>query len=556
MPKTPTNIRHLVNRYENEMFLSTHVVNVHTFGMKILKQTSSFFPVQCHAIPFSQANYLLGDNSNQQLLESIGDSNSSSSFDMERRSFSSNSNQSTIGNYNSDHSVAFSTSSTQQFNGTHSLPSVLSSIATATSSSATATNASNANASSFTYADGTSSTSAAGTSAMASGSMAGITHRKSSLAAIPFTPSPDDRSNNAGDLYSSSTLSAMQSSAHNTSNLANSNHLNSSALNTSATLASLGDYSMQMNDLINDDNGDGLDMTFWENFDNFNYDADLVMSNNNSNSNSSSAQQYSHLLNKSSSKRSFDGTTASERKRKRGFNETIKEMYSKSIPKDLLAKNTSNSSNSNLSLTPTPMDTMPSLSSSKSTNSLSQSKKSSINAAAANAAVAAASIAPLHSNSSSITIDLDTSKSEVICIEDDEDDATNNNNIGGHCCAKMHSITKPVVNIQYDFTNSFFCTYTFDSVDATVNRNSDRENGTIYPVTPTKELNGDFSSTKHHVSGNKQSAHSAAAIIEALNCVNENVFCSFHPFIHLDGPKSSSFRLCYGEWHTIATVKH
>lgn len=53
-----------------------------------------------------QTNYTTGDNN--QLLDTIGDSNSSSSFDMERRSFSSNSNQSTLGNYNSDHSTVFS----------------------------------------------------------------------------------------------------------------------------------------------------------------------------------------------------------------------------------------------------------------------------------------------------------------------------------------------------------------------------------------------------------------------------------------------------------------
>lgn len=262
----------------------------------------------------------------------------------------------------------------------------------------------------------------------------------------------------------------MQSSAHNTSNLAGNNHLN-----TSATLASLGDYSMQMNDLINDDNGDGLDMTFWENFDNFNYDADLVMSNNNSNSNSSSAQQYSQLLSKSSNKRSFDGT-ASDRKRKRGINETMKgsSMHSKSIPKDLLAK--SNSSNS-VSPAPTPMDTVLSSSSSaaalslsKSTTiNLSQNKKSSINATSN-----AATIVPSHSNSS-ITIDLDASKSEVICIEDDEDDATNNNNTGGHCCvnefcksrSKRNSSSTSIIssdsivlcNIQYDFNNTIYSTH-------------------------------------------------------------------------------------------------
>lgn len=35
--------------------------------------------------------------------------------------------------------------------------------------------------------------------------------------------------------------------------------------------------------------------------------------------------------------------------------------------------------------------------------------------------------------------------------------------------------------------------------DATVNRNSDKENATIYPVTPTKELGSDIS-IKNHVS--------------------------------------------------------
>lgn len=37
-------------------------------------------------------------------------------------------------------------------------------------------------------------------------------------------------------------------------------------------------------------------------------------------------------------------------------------------------------------------------------------------------------------------------------------------------------------------------------LDATINRNSDKENGTTYPVTPTKELGNDIT-VKHHVSG-------------------------------------------------------
>lgn len=293
---------------------------------------------------------------------------------MERRSFSSNSNQSTLGNYNSDHSTAFSTSS-QQLNGTHSLPSVLSSISSVVSSGTSAVN--------FTYSDVNS-------------------HRKSSNV-IPFMPSPDDRSNNAsqiGDLYSSSTLSAMQTSA---SNSHQNNHTNST-LNTSATLASLGDYSMQMNDLMNDDNGDGLDMTFWENFDNFNYEADLVMSNNNSNNN----QQYPQSHMKSNIKRSNDGLN-SERKRKRTNDIKDSPNHSKSSLKDG-AKGLS-------SAAPLPHDASQTLL--KSNSKLSQPNKK------------ASGLSALpHS------ILIDSTSSEVICIDEDEDDATNNN-IGKFCQMKM-----------------------------------------------------------------------------------------------------------------------
>lgn len=379
-----------------------------------------------------QINYSAGDNGNQQLLESIGDSNSSSSFDMERRSFSSNSNQSTLGNYNSDHSTAFSMSS-QQLNGTtNSLPSVLSSMSSAVTG--------NVSTLSFTYSDSINPT-----------------HRKPSNA-IPFAPSPDDRSNNAsqiGDLYNSSTLSAMQSSSQNTT----ANHMNNTGLNSTATLASLGDYSMQMNDLMNDDNGDGLDMTFWENFDNFNYEADLVMSNNSN----SSTQQYPQSQNKANSKRAHDGSS-SERKRKRA-NELLKDSsnHSKSSIKDSTKGVSALSSDT----------TQPLL---KPNSILSQTKKS------------GATLVP-----HSILIDSSAPKSEVICIEDDEDDATNNNigmffnfiEINLFFSLSLSSNHK-IINCVFNFT------------DATVNRNSDKENGTIYPVTPTKELGSDFS-TKHHV---------------------------------------------------------
>lgn len=286
---------------------------------------------------------------------------------MERRSFSSNSNQSTIGNYNSDHSTAFSTSSSQQLNGTHSLPSVLSSITSAAVSSG------GVSTPNFTYSDVN-------------------VHRKLSNA-IPFTPSPDDRSNNAsqiGDLYNSSTLSAMQSSTTNAPN--NNNHgLHQTGLNATASLANLGDYSMQMNELINDDNGDGLDMTFWENFDNFNYEADLVMNNSNS------SQAYSTSQNKMSSKRSHDGS-GSERKRKRTNESKDNSNNSKSLKdgtKGISASPLSHDIGQTL-LKPNP--------------NLSQHKKT-----------------------SSLTTNFGTNiligapRPDVICIDDDEDDATNNN---------------------------------------------------------------------------------------------------------------------------------
>lgn len=284
---------------------------------------------------------------------------------MERRSFSSNSNQSTIGNYNSDHSTAFSTSS-QQINGTHSLPSVLSSMSSAVSGGTASTP-------NFTYSDIN-------------------THRKPSNL-IPFTPSPDDRSNNASqinDIYNSNTLSAMQSSSLN----AQPTQMHSSGLNTTAALSSLGDYTMQMNDLINDDNGDGLDMSFWENFDSFNYEADLVMANNRS-------HHHPQTQGKSSTKRSHDGTGA-DRKRKKANEPKDSSSHTKILAKD---------GTKAISASPIPMDGSQFMM--KSSSSATPQKKS------------------IHlTASSSITshnILIDSTPSEVICIDDDEDDATNNN---------------------------------------------------------------------------------------------------------------------------------
>lgn len=57
----------------------------------------------------------------------------------------------------------------------------------------------------------------------------------------------------------------------------------------------------------------------------------------------------------------------------------------------------------------------------------------------------------------------------------------------------MNFVKVDVVSLN----NTIYLLHPFNFADATVNRNSDRENGTIYPVTPTKELNSDFSTSKH-----------------------------------------------------------
>lgn len=201
--------------------------------------------------------YSIGENSNQ-MLDSIGDSNSSSSFDIERRSFSSNSNQSTIGkiksnssfyqfrvwaffmdslllfrflffssvivgNYNSDHSIAFSTSSSQQIS-----------------------NQNNGSQSMTLSMDTTNN------------------NRKINYTIL----SPhDERSTNITQFSDLSMNSNMASILQSGSN---------GQMNGPIGLNSFNEYSV--NDLINDDNGDAFDMTFWENFENINYEADVMMS--------------------------------------------------------------------------------------------------------------------------------------------------------------------------------------------------------------------------------------------------------------------------------------
>lgn len=71
-----------------------------------------------------------------------------------------------------------------------------------------------------------------------------------------------------------------------------------------------------------------------------------------------------------------------------------------------------------------------------------------------------------------------------------------------------------------------FIRHTFDFVDATVNRNSDRENGAIYPVTPTKELNSDFGSSKHHVSVGQRAFSCANMVLLEFFCIYSCLFFS------------------------------
>lgn len=230
-------------------------------------------------------------------------------------------------------------------NGTHSLPSVLSSL------SGTVTSGSNTN---FMPSD--------------------IGTLRKSGNVMSFTPSPDDRSNNASQI--DLTLSAIQSGS------VDNNPLSTSGLSTSASLTSLGEYSM--NELMNDENGDGLDMTFWSNFDNFNYDADFATSSN-------------CPQGRAGNKRPNDGIN-SDRKRKR-MNEGKGGVFS---------KDSSHLKCPSQSLSPLPTEVGPTLL--KAISGLSQTRKT--------------PSGKTGRRPHRVVID---SPNEVICIDDDEDDATNNN---------------------------------------------------------------------------------------------------------------------------------
>lgn len=228
---------------------------------------------------FLQLNAL--DSSNQLALDSIADSNSSSSFDLERRSFSSNSNQSS---YNNEHVYPPQPPSNQSMSGLTLLSS--SALATAASAPSTAT---------------------------------------LSQSRKPLQPSfaiDDSAMNNTAietmdSANSSASIVQIQSSSNTNASLAAASNLNN-----------LSDYSVQinqLNDLIDDDNGDCLDMSFWESFDNnFTYENDLLATNSTQAQPQQQPQQQSYDL-KAGAKRSINQTyealpqdASIDRKRKRG----------------------------------------------------------------------------------------------------------------------------------------------------------------------------------------------------------------------------------------------
>lgn len=209
---------------------------------------------------------IANDSRNQLALESIADSNSSSSFDLERRSFSSNSNQSvtTIGNYNNDHSSVFPPQH-QLLNGLQTIPSLTSLSGSSASTTVPLSTVSSNKTHKYQEPVMQNRKSLHGVF---------VPSPVAPIASIPPSQIHDIANTNA-------TLSVMQTTQAPNSiggTVQQSNHVPATA-----NLNNLADYSVQMNqlnDLINDDNGDCLDMSFWEDFDNFTYETDILLSNN------------------------------------------------------------------------------------------------------------------------------------------------------------------------------------------------------------------------------------------------------------------------------------
>lgn len=292
------------------------------------------------------------DNASQ-LLDSIADSNSSSSYDMERRSFSSNSNQSA---YNNDHCAAFQSSANQTISGI----SLLSAASTSSSSSA----------SNLPYAEKLPPAS-----------------RKTQI--ISFGGASDDSSSAmcqpAGMDATHLPTSVMQNGQPSTGAAKNGPGPSAANLNVS-------EYT-ELNDLIDDENGDCLDMSFWENFDNnFTYETESAPKNGIAHSSQASLEAKSGI--KRTINQTYDPAqdAAAEKRRKR---DSISPTLKKNIRERLKLASTS--------------------------------KEPPATASGVDAVAAAADTrnGDLHSDKKP-KAEAAHSNPDVICIDDDDDDTNNN----------------------------------------------------------------------------------------------------------------------------------
>lgn len=144
------------------------------------------------------------------------------------------------------------------------------------------------------------------------------------LASLPITTSNSSLSQNRKPLQPSfsiddaamnnTAIEAMDGSSSSASimQIQSSNNLNASATN----LNNLSDYSVQinqLNDLIDDDNGDCLDMSFWESFDNnFTYENDLLATNS-SQTQPQAPQQSQQQQHQQHQQQSYDAKTGVKR---------------------------------------------------------------------------------------------------------------------------------------------------------------------------------------------------------------------------------------------------
>lgn len=186
------------------------------------------------------------------LIDTIIDSNSSSSFDLERRSLSSNSNHS------SPLVASLSDLQTGTVSALGSAP--VSSISVAPS-----------NVSHLAY-------DALSVPSKGSSKTSQFSKSEGKLASSTVVVSSSSARTNSGK--SKSSLGSTAKSLSSTKTVKS--QIDNTSLHTPTTTSisiAINDYSMQMNhlnDLINDEHGDGLDMGFWEDFENIPYEGDLM----------------------------------------------------------------------------------------------------------------------------------------------------------------------------------------------------------------------------------------------------------------------------------------